>query len=706
MNATEQTTSSSSKSVLLKRLDSLDALLRETRQAVLELLAKHSSSEVHDLRYALFAHVCDGLYEAAKAFEFGKSDVDFPFYVWPGYNSIRYTDPSRQRVQLSAQWDASNTDDILCGISPAYDVTTLLNQSKRQHPDDDALRDYSESQFRNALEGICTKRKSWDCLTSEVQPTPGLTSLQGGVFRLLANPCSVFFSVLLHHPAPPGCDFIPGSTHRWFLENKKLKTKDEQPLRGLAIHYADSADSGPGSATYFPIHLTAGDLTASGTHIGGKIDGIKDIRLPWPVPAYGSPDHGNVNDLLLRRRLYSPWLTSVFAPHCIVGTGSPRWEEFWSDADKNITPPAYLTDGFALGKKRLDQLPVPLRALLLYWSQYNHWISLALDEAPGATGAKVALGSVMLFSKKPLSAVFLTKVRNWIQELYLLLRQHESTQMAEESGAAENRKMQEFRLAHETRTMAGALIRGNQPIIRETVGRQLIAQSYRAEGEDDRRFSEREDLRTEWPAAYAIEAGSVSDWLKSITTTAALITKLGDEAANVVALGAHLETTLNTFIAEELATFTFSPECSFYQLSPYFPNPARKFLVRAWIAAMCNYFKHRLRKDEAVGPPCKFVLHAGSGAGLWRLAFTNRCAAVASESAFKLGTGDLLLEDLVNAFRWRDKHSFRTAGVFGSATEQDVRSCLAFAPQPSSPDVSVTAFVTQLPMPHIFFQSL
>ncbi len=459
MSAADQTTTSSSESDLRKRLDSLDALLREKRKDVLELLAEHSSSDVRDLRYALFAYVCDGIYEGAKAFEVEQGNVDFPFYVWPGYNSTRSSDPSKRRVQLSAQLDGSVADEILCGISPAYDVATLLNQGKLQHPGDSALRDYSESEFRTALEDICKKRKSWEYLSSEVRPTLGLTSLEGDssdVFRLLANPCSVFFNLLLHRLAPPGCDFIPGSTHRWLLENMDLKIQSEdveRPLKGLAIHYEDEGDRGPGFKTYFPIRLLAKDLIVSGPYIGAKLDEISQNQCRWPIPVFDPPDGENDNNLLMRRFLYSPWLSSVFAPHRIVEMDLQQWGAFWTEGDTNITPPDYLKEYFTLGKTRLERMSAPLRALLLHWAQYNHWLSLALDEAPETRqsqtvdGDKSSLGSLMLFSGRRLSTTFLTVVRSWVQEIYLLLRSHESVLVAAEVSEKEQR----YQFAHDAK---------------------------------------------------------------------------------------------------------------------------------------------------------------------------------------------------------------------------------------------------------------
>jgi hypothetical protein len=530
MSDAKQATLASADDELLKQLYALDASLRAGREEVLNLLAHNSKSDIRDLRYVLFGCICDKIYNAAKEFHHLKED--FPFYIWPGYNSIRYKDPSERRVQLSHFWGGSTNNEMECGVSPAYKITTLLKQginsdASQKHPQTHTL-----NELRDDLRIICDDRKKWPCLKPGILPTTGLTSLYDGeneVFRFFATPCSIFFSLLLHDPSPDG-SFIPGSTHRWLIENKGITIDNygsKHILSGLAVHYEDSPKKTPGDASYFPITLKAQDLCVSGLCIADKLNKLEGIEYKWPAPISGQNDTNEDNDIL-RRRLYSPWLTSVFAPHKLMeSTDMMRWDEFWDSDKKPAALLNYLEFRFKEGKQRLDDMTDAKRTYLLDWITYKHWISLALDGAPETVGSKLAsmegnktssLGSIMLFSEQALTFPFLTIVRNWIQEIYLLFRQHESMKRMEEVGEADNAAAVNQAISHEFKKIV-PLITDSPKWVRTHIKDWLLAFALPGFSVLDKA----NDSKFLPPALHYNKAQTYKEWLKGLSVLAAEI---------------------------------------------------------------------------------------------------------------------------------------------------------------------------------------
>ena len=212
------------------------------------------TTNIRNLRYKLFGRICDEIYNAAKKFH--RLNEDFPFYIWPGYNSIRYKQSSERRVQLSHFLAGSPNEEMECGISPAYKISTLLKNGIYSDPVRKPTQEDALIALRGHLEKICIKRQEWPCLKPEVLTTTGLTLLgdrDKEVFRFFGTACSIFFSRLLHDPSQDG-SFIPGSTHRWLTDNKKLK------LIGLSVNYEDAHKFQPADEDYFHIILKAQDL--------------------------------------------------------------------------------------------------------------------------------------------------------------------------------------------------------------------------------------------------------------------------------------------------------------------------------------------------------------------------------------------------------------------------------------------------------------
>ena len=209
------------------------------------------------------------------------------------------------------------------------------------------------------------------------------------------------------------------------------------------------------------------------------------------------------------------------------GENSINWEEFWNYDGSPVIPPPHVKKQFNRCKDDLDNILPIIRTHLLDWATYKHWISLVLDDAPETVRAipdstdeskASSLGSIMLFSEQALSSVFLTEVRNWIQEIYLLFRQHESIRQAEEAGEAEHAAAVNQAISHEFKTIV-PLISISKPWLNEHIQHWLLAFALPGLSSLD----EYGDSPRLPQALYGNNNQTYNEWIKGLTILAAEI---------------------------------------------------------------------------------------------------------------------------------------------------------------------------------------
>lgn len=466
---------------LWERLDLLDIQLRLAREKLLIMLGKNSTEEIRGLRFPIFAFLCDTAYAAAKEWHGYKTEEDFPFYFWPGYDSIRFGPGEHPRVPLQVQIiqeeDKSenwNNWNVECGISPVY------SSQRNGLPMSSALTKEIAELLRQRQLGI----KHWLPNSTNHDGLSGLIpSNDAHAFRVLANPASIWFSILLTQPERSrneNSDFVPGSTHLWLT-----KFGPDKAIRGLNIEMPeDETDHGPTSSTFlkFPVKTFDG----VGPALGLELD--KDKRkldeFPWPVRADDRVSNLDSQDpdLELRRELYSPWLKAVLQPvnsDEIVRSAT-------SVVDLSPSRLHYLQSRiqrFTSFKRAFEKTFPNLVPLIVDWSAYRHWYSLALDQsfAPSRTDVtkvqRVSLGSAMFFSGKPLHQDFLSVLRTWLEQIYLLLRQFEAAKTSEEIGE----KQQKTSFAHQTSSVVDSLVLSVARLpeaVREGIGGTILAKLH------------------------------------------------------------------------------------------------------------------------------------------------------------------------------------------------------------------------------------
>lgn len=456
---------------LWSRLDRLHSSLREARGKLLEMLSANTDEEIRDLRFPIFAFLCDTIYDAAK--QWHGYGTNFPFYFWPGYDSIREPGVTHKRTSLQVRIFESEEHerdgwDVECGISPSYDlpadlaseIAEFLDWRKRRirdwlpkHAD---LRD--KTKFGeigvSAARGLLPPEKRDDQVATKL--------------RVLANPASIWFSILLRRADPHQqefSDFVPGGTHGWLSQI--------DGMRGLLVERPSEDTVGDvqnalTSPTFISLRLPSFETLGSalGAHIPKgleRLDRHLENKTPKKHPSWPWCESGaDPADDRLRRELYTPWLLSVFRPN--------REDEIAAItehlSDQQSEKLAYLKtrlvrlqESAAFFEKRFAKI----RQQIANHSDYCFWDSLKLDSAfaPSFSSStnveNISLGSAMLMSGKPLDQDFLTALRLWIEQIFLLLRQFEagrsSTEAGESLGAADLMETWSHELNHEVRAL-------------------------------------------------------------------------------------------------------------------------------------------------------------------------------------------------------------------------------------------------------------
>ncbi len=456
---------------LWSRLDRLHTDLREARGKLLEMLSANTDEEIRDLRFPIFAFLCDTIYDAAKKWH--GYETDFPFYFWPGYDSIREPGVTHKRTSLQVRIFESEEHerdgwDVECGISPSYDLPADLA------PEIAEFLDWRKRRIRDWLPKHADLRDKAKFGEIGVSAARGLLPPEKGEvqaatkLRVLANPASIWFSILLRRADPHQqefSDFVPGGTHGW------LSQIDD--IRGLLVERPGENANGDAqnpltSPTFISLKLpsfeTLGPALAAHIPEGlERLDQHLKNKTPrehssWPWCESGA----DPADDPLRRELYTPWLLSVFRPN--HGDEIAATTEHLSDQQSEKL--AYL-------KKRLVRLQesaaffekrfARIRQQIANHSDYSFWDSLKLDTAfaPSFSSStnveNISLGSAMLLSGKPLDQDFLTALRLWIEQIFLLLRQFEagrsSTEAGESLGASDLMETWSHELNHEVRAL-------------------------------------------------------------------------------------------------------------------------------------------------------------------------------------------------------------------------------------------------------------
>jgi hypothetical protein len=431
-----------------ERIDQLYERLRQARHGLVTYLCENAGEEVRALRFPTFARLCDTVYQAAK--DWHKYENDFSFYFWPGYDSIREDGEKRQRMQLCVHdvdlfRDMADGVDIACGISPPY---PLILAGAPTAPPNESLKSVLMKR-RSAIEPWLPKNGpcNVDGLLCKDEDTPS-------AFRLLDNPTSIWFSILLREPDAQKNEkgkFIPGSTHRWLSESDppvRINSKNNLIPRGLIVDYVNDAerhtyDSLNKSPSFLTFQLT--DLNQAGTLLGTFLDNEVHKGAPsWPARADGIPLAGaDAPNLVLRRAMYTPWLIATFQPKNAEAVFAACDQILKDLPDDEIAYIKNRLTSFKAGIKMRSHANSPSSAFINDWSSYHHWYSLVMDDAPGRPEPDVdhrqtktaALGTAMLFSDLPLEWDFLTFVRSWLEQMLLLLRQFEVRKVWEEHGA-------------------------------------------------------------------------------------------------------------------------------------------------------------------------------------------------------------------------------------------------------------------------------
>ncbi len=414
---------------LAQRIADLDTRLRDARAGILDFLTWQSRHDIRSLKVPLFAMVCDAIYEAAKEFHKDEEEWgthDFPFYLWPGYNSLVADLDGKKRVDIRVpiEWEKENggTEDTLepieCGISPVYHVGAL--QKIQSHENDEIL----VADIRNIL--IKRGQGFGDDYPEDVR-----TDISNDKNR----------RQLLHH------GLIEANSHADNLGFRILGNPCAQnshgdrlhPLRGLVVRHCQQGEKCgqiPPSVSdaqgllevWIPQNL---DPEQWGPRVAEEISTkLSSTKGLWPKLQKASDN--DEADRKTAIQLYSLWLQAVF--HNPKNTGAITLPTSDAEAEpiKAFEP---------LGRKYFEwlehfQMRYPeLADFVRKFSSYNYWYSLSVDAAAGETGSDESLGSMMLFSSRRLDPHFLVNVRQWTENIYMFLREVESTKQAEKSGA-------------------------------------------------------------------------------------------------------------------------------------------------------------------------------------------------------------------------------------------------------------------------------
>jgi hypothetical protein len=574
-------------------MDSLDGKLRKQRASLLALLKENAHLEVRDLRFPIFSLLCDTLYDAAKDWHGYSKEKDFPFYLWPGYDTIRIREGEPQRVQLRVPGTellgtVGGGIDIACGISPPYPV-----------PSNGRLPTSLELLVDKRREGLKDRFSNHDRYHAYTEP--GLVTWDAAQpkFRVLINPASVFFTALLtgpHEPEELG-EFIPGSTHRW-LSEYDVHVDGPSP-RGLIVNYA-TASKTIQSNFFLSVDLEK-RLDKVGPRIGNFLDRVvKEPTWRWPAVLSGADQQ--MSHLQLRRAMYTPWLMAVFTPK--------RTKDSIATALNLLTPTLDKDTDYL--KRRLEYVrgtaesvgEIDTRAVsfIIKCSSYRHWYSLVLDAAPGKLGLQldstilktpdVSLGTAMLFSGKPLRQDFLTLIRNWLQEVLLLLRESEGSAAAVETGELKQAFDQYSAISHEFKDIVPLISKANgKPYILKQFQYWLLGYSLPA-------FSKLEKASSGEQLPEAITGEGINDFYEWIS-------QLSSAAAGIQALVIPRELPDSPEIWDKwvnaiTSRFELSPNLREHKLPEDFST--RCLLGVSYVCALRNSVKHSFTRRGASDP--------------------------------------------------------------------------------------------------------
>jgi len=280
-----------------------------------------------------------------------------------------------------------------------------------------------------------------------------------------------------------------------------------------------------------------------------------------------------------------------------------------------------------------------------------------------------------------------------LDELQLVVSKRKEGQ---ESGIRKARELQEFLWTHETRKLCTPLVECDQPLVRNMVAKLLNAMTYPPRGEEDS-LSEHEDLRRYWPPPFAISTGTAKNWMLSLHDFAACTWAFSSNALSAAALGDQLENWIEQYRATSESQLQWAGIWDDLMIDDSFPNPARKFFTRVWLAAYANYFKHRGLGNAT--PPCILGIQVSQNEEILLISQKNLASNVKSDPT-KMGTKDVLLYDLMNIWQWGERNGY---SFFSDLKLEEVIELVKFEISPDSQREGVTQFVTQIPIPRAFF---
>lgn len=294
------------------------------------------------------------------------------FYFWPGYDSIIL--PERRVMHLK-DWGPARI-----AVGMGFDLTGF---------------------------DLASSVKRLEAGTQNDLSLPGC-ALAALVFDQVLNSASA--SDLLD-----GQPFTPGGTHGWAASGDVV-LPDDSGLEVLTISY----DHGSANMRQGMVEIT---LPASSPETWGfsVSNAITSLRGPrWPYVPLDAPD-ATIQDQRFqsaREILYNIWLLSVFG-------------EAWSSHNSRVFAHAIhrLTD------LRLSNLPEQLPKFLasdlrLTPDLFKFWYTLALPRGLDLPqlkrqGIEPELGSAMFLTTYQLSDDFLALASQWVQGIYLGMRQFE-----------------------------------------------------------------------------------------------------------------------------------------------------------------------------------------------------------------------------------------------------------------------------------------
>jgi hypothetical protein len=183
---------------------------------------------------------------------------------------------------------------------------------------------------------------------------------------------------------------------------------------------------------------------------------VSNTKGAWPkLPQC---PQNNEADRKIAIHLYSLWLQTVFHDATETEPLTLPMSDAEAEPIKAFEP---------LGRKYFEwlehfKLRYPeLAQLVRRFSSYSYWYSLSVDSAAGETGSDESLGSMMLFSSRRLDPHFLVNVRQWTENIYMLLREVESTKLAHGKGIAETISNYSHELSSVVSSLQNRLIPAN-----------------------------------------------------------------------------------------------------------------------------------------------------------------------------------------------------------------------------------------------------